>query len=69
MDGRQGNGKNGGSLPRQEAVAPVGGKSTRGRKPYQKPAFQFEHVFETQALSCGKTATTEGMCHSNRSAS
>jgi hypothetical protein len=24
------------------------------RKPYQKPAFRYERVFETMALSCGK---------------
>ena len=24
------------------------------KKPYQKPAFRHERVFETQALSCGK---------------
>ena len=24
------------------------------RKPYKKPTFRFERVFETQALACGK---------------
>ena len=24
------------------------------KKPYQKPSFRFERVFETMALSCGK---------------
>lgn len=32
-----------------------------GRKPYVKPAFQFEKVFETMALACGKTSTS-GQC-------
>ena len=27
------------------------------KRPYHKPAFRFERVFETQALSCGKTGT------------
>ena len=36
------------------------------KKPYQKPAFRHERVFETQALSCGKVQTTQGQCHSNR---
>ena len=36
------------------------------RKPYRKPAFRHERVFETQALSCGKIQTTQGSCHSNR---
>jgi hypothetical protein len=29
----------------------VGGKA---KKPYHKPAFRYERVFETQALICGK---------------
>jgi hypothetical protein len=32
------------------------------RKPYQKPAFQHERVFETMALQCGKMPTTQGQC-------
>jgi hypothetical protein len=36
------------------------------KKPYTKPAFRFERVFETQALSCGKTNTTQAQCHHNR---
>jgi hypothetical protein len=27
------------------------------KKLYQKPAFRYERVFETQALSCGKTVS------------
>lgn len=37
-----------------------------GRKPYVKPAFRFERVFETRALSCGKVSDTQGSCHHNR---
>jgi hypothetical protein len=33
------------------------------KKAYVKPAFRSERVFETMALSCGKTSTTEGQCH------
>jgi hypothetical protein len=33
------------------------------RKPYLKPTFRFERVFETSALTCGKVDTTEGNCH------
>jgi hypothetical protein len=44
--------------PNQEAAG--------GRKPYEKPAFRHERVFETRALSCGKVQTTQGSCHSNR---
>jgi len=32
------------------------------KKPYQKPAFQREQVFETMALACGKTSPTSGAC-------
>jgi hypothetical protein len=39
------------------------------RKPYVKPAFRFEQVFVTTALSCGKTDPTLFLCKSNRSAS
>jgi hypothetical protein len=28
-----------------------------GKKPYRKPAFRSEKVFETMALACGKVAT------------
>jgi hypothetical protein len=31
------------------------------RKHYTKPAFRSERVFETMALTCGKTAT-QGIC-------
>jgi hypothetical protein len=41
-------------------------KAEGGRKPYEKPAFRYERVFETRALSCGKVQTTQGSCHSNR---
>ena len=39
------------------------------RKPYQKPAFRQERLFETSALSCGKVNTTQSGCHSNRKTS
>jgi hypothetical protein len=38
----------------------------RAKKPYQKPAFRFERVFETMALTCGKVNTTQPQCHFNR---
>jgi len=34
------------------------------RKPYQKPAFRRERVFETMALACGKISTTQAQCRS-----
>jgi hypothetical protein len=39
------------------------------KKPYTKPAFRFERVFETQALSCGKTQGFMLNCKSNRKTS
>jgi len=35
-------------------VAPEDKQTQEIKKPYNKPAFRFERVFETQALSCGK---------------
>ncbi len=36
------------------------------KKPYVKPAFQVEKVFETAALACGKVAATQAQCRLNR---
>ena len=36
------------------------------KKPYLKPSFEREQVFETQALNCGKMQGTEGSCRQNR---
>ncbi len=41
----------------------------QGRKPYQKPAFQYERVFETAALRCGKMGPTQSQCKFNRKTS
>jgi len=43
--------------------------ATAARKPYQKPAFQREQVFETMALACGKTNPTQGACGAVRKVS
>jgi hypothetical protein len=40
----------------------------KNKKPYQKPAFRHERVFETLALACGKVAT-QGNCVFQRKAS
>ena len=36
------------------------------KRPYVRPAFRFERVFETQALSCGKISPTQKHCLFNR---
>ncbi|MBZ5647273.1 MAG: hypothetical protein LAN37_08640 [Acidobacteriia bacterium] len=33
-----------------------------GKKPYQKPSFKHEKVFETMALACGKISPTQASC-------
>jgi len=37
-----------------------------GKKPYRKPEFRYERVFETLALACGKIHGTQGQCRFNR---
>ncbi|MBV8050015.1 MAG: hypothetical protein JOZ80_02425 [Acidobacteriaceae bacterium] len=37
-----------------------------GKKPYHKPGFRFEKVFETMALACGKVHPTQFQCRFNR---
>jgi len=39
------------------------------KKTYQKPAFRYERVFETMALSCGKIDVTQGNCKFNKKVS
>jgi hypothetical protein len=38
------------------------GKTGAGKKPYQKPEFRYEKVFETMALACGKVEPTNPGC-------
>jgi hypothetical protein len=44
-------------------------QKTQSKKPYSKPAFRFERVFETQALSCGKVGSHTTICKTNPKAS
>ncbi|HMD20861.1 MAG TPA: hypothetical protein VKH40_11090 [Alloacidobacterium sp.] len=39
------------------------------KKPYCKPEFRFEQVFETRALACGKVVSTQEQCLHNRKSS
>jgi hypothetical protein len=36
------------------------------KRPYVKPAFRHEKVFETMALACGKISSTQFTCRANR---
>ena len=48
---------------RTDGQADVPTDMDRGaRKPYQKPAFSREQLFETMALACGKANTTINQC-------
>jgi hypothetical protein len=47
----------------------AGNTGQKAKKPYRKPAFQFERVFETMALACGKIRQTEAQCRFNRKSS
>jgi hypothetical protein len=35
------------------------------KRPYVKPAFRHEQVFETMALACGKVSATQNQCRVN----
>lgn len=61
--------RKGGEPLREEAVAQAKSATTRSRKPYQKPAFRFERVFETMALACGKINPTQRSCNISRKTS
>jgi len=39
------------------------------RKPYHKPGFRFERIFETMALACGKVSPTQKHCQFIRKSS
>lgn len=36
------------------------------KKPYRKPEFRYERVFETLALACGKIHANQGQCRFNK---
>jgi hypothetical protein len=45
--------------PKNESDRPA----DKEKKPYAKPSFRSEQVFETMALACGKMSPTEFQCH------
>jgi hypothetical protein len=45
------------------------GTGLREKKPYRKPSFRHERVFETRALICGKLVGSGGSCAGNHKAS
>jgi hypothetical protein len=46
--------------PREKRQLPS--SAGKNKKLYQKPAFRYERVFETLALSCGKVGATLPQC-------
>jgi hypothetical protein len=40
--------------------------TAKPKRPYVKPDFQHEKVFETMALACGKLGPTQAQCRFNR---
>jgi hypothetical protein len=54
-------GSQGGGGTRSKDVGNVNPK-----RPYNKPSFRFESVFETMALSCGKIVPSQAGCKLNR---
>ena len=48
------------SQPAEPETQPV------AKRPYQKPAFRYERIFETMALSCGKISPTQAQCKFNK---
>lgn len=50
----------------EERSPQSGGEPQAQKKPYRKPEFFCERVFETTALSCGKIWATQMQCKFNR---
>ena len=50
------------SADRNSEAARPSESGKKNKKPYSKPAFRFERVFETSALACGKTQPTQHGC-------
>ena len=43
-----------------------GAAEAKKKRPYVKPSFEYERVFETMALACGKLSPTQAQCRFNR---
>jgi hypothetical protein len=55
------------SQSRTAATEKDADQTGKAKKPYQKPSFRHEVVFETMALSCGKVGGTSSQCNLNAS--
>ena len=45
------------------------GNAAKEKKPYRKPSFRHERVFETLALACGKIGASTPQCQFSRKTS
>jgi hypothetical protein len=52
--------------PDENEQLPQTSTTPRRRKPYTKPSFVREQLFETMALACGKVSSTIAQCKLNR---
>ena len=55
--------------PRQNGAPDTktgGSAKAKQKRPYVKPSFEYERVFETMALACGKISPTQAQCRFNR---
>jgi hypothetical protein len=54
---------------KQKKIEETNIKKPKKKRPYVRPSFKYERVFETNALSCGKVGVTQETCRNNRKAS
>jgi hypothetical protein len=54
------------SATQQDCAASEETPAPHAKKPYRKPSYRHEKVFETMALSCGKIQPTQRNCFFNR---
>lgn len=52
--------------PGQPGNPPDSASRDSQKKPYLKPAFRREQVFETMALACGKKNASQAQCRTSR---
>jgi hypothetical protein len=50
---------------KREELKDAAAEKPKQKRPYRKPTFQYERVFETNALSCGKVGVVQESCRNN----
>jgi hypothetical protein len=50
---------------KREEPKDAAAEKPKQKRLYRKPTFQYERVFETNALSCGKVGTVQESCRNN----